>query len=180
MAAAKILLVLGAGKNIGQSLGYTFKAAGYKVALVSRSAVDGETTPEGFLTVKADFTKPATIPSVFEAVKAKLGGPPNVVVYNAAALTPSSDAANPFTVPIESLENDMAVNNTSAYIAAGEAVAGFDTLPKNTPKAFIYTGNALAAIILPVGRVITLGIGKSASSYWIGTASEMYKEKGYK
>jgi len=180
MTALKVLLVLGAGKNIGESLAHSFKAAGYKIVLVSRSAADGQTTSEGYLTLKADLSKPATIPSLFESVKAKLGGPPTVVVYNAASLPAPTDPTNPFTIPIESLESGLALMNTSAYIAAREAVAGFDSLPKDAPKAFLYTGNALAAITVPVVPYVSLGIGKSTASYWIGAASQIYKEKGYK
>ncbi|AEO67133.1 75b3929b-a0a2-4b1a-b665-7db53caa5a2e [Thermothielavioides terrestris] len=180
MAASKILLVLGAGKNIGQSLGRGFKAAGYKVALVSRSAADGQTTAEGFLTLRADLSNHASVPPLFEAVKKKLGGPPTVVVYNAGAVVSPVDAANPFTVPLDGLESVTAVTHTSAYVAAREAVAGWESLPKEVPKAFIYTGNICAAVVLPKTFTVSFGSGKSAASYWIGLASEVYKEKGYK
>ncbi|KAK5991478.1 hypothetical protein PT974_09761 [Cladobotryum mycophilum] len=160
MAATKILLVLGAGKNIGQHIAQGFKAAGYKIALVSRSAADNETTPEGYLTLKGDLTQPS--------------------IYNAAAVSQPADQQNHFSIPIKDLDADLAVNHTSAYVAAGQAVAGFDTLPKDTPKVFIYTGNLLAAVTKPVPFFTSLGIGKSAASYWIGASSQLYKDKGYK
>lgn len=180
MAASKILLVLGAGKNIGQSLANGFKAAGYQVALVSRSAVDSQITPEGFLTIKGDLKNPASILAIFETVKSKLGGPPTTVVYNAMAVSMPTDPTNPFTTPVESFEGDFTVSNTSAYIAAREAVAGFEAADESAPKAFIYTGNFLAAVTVPMAQYITLGVGKSAASYWVGAASSIYKEKGYR
>lgn len=180
METQKILLVLGAGPNIGQSLAKHFKAAGYRVVLVSRSVAANEITPDGTMTLRADLKDSSSVPALFETVKAKFGGPPTVVVYNAAALTVPKDPANIFTVPVESLEDDMAIMNTSAFIAAGQAVAGFKASRSNAPKAFIYTGNILAAVAPPVPRLVTLGSGKSAASYWIGAASGLFKSEGYK
>jgi NAD(P)-dependent dehydrogenase (short-subunit alcohol dehydrogenase family) len=181
MDSQKILLVFGAGPNIGLSLAERFKAAGYKVVLVSRSIRDTEErTPYGDLTLQADLKDYSSVPTIFATVKAKLGGSPTVVVYNAAGLTMPKDLANIFTVPVESLEDDLAVMNTSAYVAAGQAVEGFTASQNDTPKAFIYTGNILAAVALPVPRLTTLGSGKSAASYWIGAASLLFKDRGFK
>lgn len=180
MSALRILLVLGAGKNIGQGVAKSFKAAGYKIALVSRGASDGQTTSEGILTLRGDLSKPTTVPALFKTVTEKLGGAPTVVIYNAAAVTMPSDKTNPFTVPVEALESDMAVMNTSAYVAAREAVAGFAALPEDVPKAFIYTGNMLAAVSLPSAAFVGLATGKSAAASWIGSASKIFKDKGYK
>ncbi|KAM5354959.1 hypothetical protein ACJ41O_001605 [Fusarium nematophilum] len=176
----KIVLVLGAGKNIGHGVAQKFRSAGYRVALVSRSVEDRGTTPEGDTTLRADLSNPSSVPSIFAAVKEILGGPPNVVVYNAATFTPPTDPQNPFTVPIEALERDLSLLNTSAYIAAREAVAGFEATGADLPKAFIYTGNTLAGATSPLPVLVGLGTGKSAASYWIGSASAFYKEKGYK
>jgi NAD(P)-dependent dehydrogenase (short-subunit alcohol dehydrogenase family) len=179
MGASKILLVLGSGKNIGLSVAKSFSSAGYKVVLVSRSA-DGQTTPEGYTTIQADLAKPDSVPSIFASVKEKLGSSPNVVVYNAAAVSPAADATNPLTVPVKDLEKDLAVANSSPYAAAREAVAGFEGLDKSLPKAFVYTGNRLAAVTAPAANFVTLGVGKSAASYWIGVSSALFKDKGYK
>ncbi|KAI5459032.1 hypothetical protein BGZ63DRAFT_361000 [Mariannaea sp. PMI_226] len=177
---SKILLVLGAGKNIGQGVADKFRSAGYRVALVSRSANHGEKTPEGDLTLRADLSDVSSVPPVFAEVKKAFGGPPSVVVYNAATLTAPEDPENLFTVPIEKFEQNLVVLNTSPYIAAREAISGFETLDKDTPKAFIYTGNLLAGRTQPVPLYVVLGTGKSAASYWIGSASGIYKDKGYK
>lgn len=178
MASQKILLVLGAGSNIGQSLTECFKSAGYSIAVVSRSAPTGAS--DEVVQIQADLADHRSIASIFETVKAKLGAHPTVVVYNAAALTVPSDMSNIFTVPIEDFERDMAVMNTSAYVAAREAVAGFEASAGDAPKAFIYTGNIFGAVTRPIPRVVTLGTGKSAAGFWLGVAGATFKEKGYK
>ncbi|UKZ90239.1 uncharacterized protein TrAFT101_005266 [Trichoderma asperellum] len=178
MASQKgIALILGAGSNIGQALSSAFSQAGYKVALVSRSIKESSSDKQ--LQIPADLSKPDTVPSIFESVRQKLGADPNVVIYNAAALTPPADGSNPFTVDIDAFEKDLRLNNTSAYIAAREAVAGFERLDKSLSKAFIYTGNWLNAVTMSNPIFVTLAAGKSAAAAWIGGASVHYKSKGY-
>lgn len=178
MASQKgIALILGAGANVGQALSKTFSQAGYKVALVSRSAKESASDKQ--ISIAADLTKPESIPSIFASVRQKLGADPNIVIYNAATLTPPSDKTNPFTVDIDAFESDLRVNNTSAYVAAREAVAGFEKLDKALSKVFIYTGNWLNAVTMSLPLFVTLGVGKSAAASWIGAASVHYKEKGY-
>ncbi|EFZ03293.1 short chain dehydrogenase family protein [Metarhizium robertsii] len=179
-SSQKILLVLGAGKNIGQSVAKKFKDAGYKVALVSRSAHDKYAPETGYLELRGDLANSASIPGIFEDIKAAFGGSPNVVVYNAAALTPPDDPSNFFSIPTRSFESDLTVMNTSAFVAAREAIAGFETLGSDTRKSFIYTGTRLAAVTSPWPLFATLGTGKSAASYWIGSASEFFNKKEYK
>jgi NAD(P)-dependent dehydrogenase (short-subunit alcohol dehydrogenase family) len=177
--ASKILLVLGAGSNIGRGVADRFLAAGYRVALVSRSA-PASSGSDSTLHLQADLKDPSSVPGIFDAVKARFGAAPTVVVYNAAALTPPADTSNIFSVPVEDLDKDLAIANTSPYVAAGLAYKGFEEAANDAPKAFIYTGNVLAAVTRPAPFVVTLGIGKSAASYWIGAASALYKDKGYR
>jgi hypothetical protein len=86
MAANPVVLILGAGPRIGASVAEKFASNGYKVAVASRSG-SGIKTANGFLSLKADFTKPDSIPALFDAVKTEFHTSPSVVVYNAAALT---------------------------------------------------------------------------------------------
>ncbi|PNP55307.1 hypothetical protein THARTR1_04449 [Trichoderma harzianum] len=160
MASKGIALILGAGSNVGQALSSTFSQAGYKVALVSRSAKESSSATQ--VSIAADLTNPDAIPPIFASVRKALGADPNVVVYNAAGF-----------------ESDLRLMNTSAYVAAREAVAGFEKLDKSLPKAFIYTGNWLNAVTMSNPTHVTLGSGKSAAASWIGAASVHYKEKGY-
>ena len=76
---APVLLVLGAGPNIGSHVAKAFAAKGYKVALASRKA---QPVDDNQLHVPVDLSKPESVPGVFETVKAKLGNAPSVVVYN--------------------------------------------------------------------------------------------------
>lgn len=79
-STSPIVLILGAGANIGTSLARTFAAKGYRVALAARKMKD-ETNEEGQLTIRSDFADPTSIATVFEKVR-KVFGSPSVVVYN--------------------------------------------------------------------------------------------------
>lgn len=177
MAAKSIVLILGAGPRVGTSVAETFANNGYNVAVASRSG-SGTKTEKGFLSLKADFTKPDSIPALFDAVKAEFHAAPSVVVYNAAALTNPPDKDSIFSISAENVALDLNVNTISPYVAAQQAVKGWETLPKDTKKTFIYTGNALNVSVLPVPMMLDLGMGKSASAYWIGVADTLYSARG--
>ena len=177
MAAKPIVLILGAGPRIGASVAEKFASSGYQVAVASRK---GNKTAEGFLSLKADFTKPDSIPALFDAVKAEFKTSPSVVVYNAAALTPPPDKDSVLSIPAESVVSDLNINTVSPYVAAQQAVSGWETLPKEVKKTFIYTGNILNVSVVPVPAMLDLGIGKSASAFWIGVADALYSSRGYR
>jgi NAD(P)-dependent dehydrogenase (short-subunit alcohol dehydrogenase family) len=179
MAAKPVVLILGAGPRIGASVAEKFASEGYKVALVSRSG-NGTKTTEHVLSLKADFTKPDSIPALFEAVKTEFHVSPSVVIYNAAALTMPSDKDSIFSISAESVGADLNINVVSPYVAAQQAVIGWETLPKETKKTFIYTGNITNVSIVPMPMMLNLGMGKSASAFWIGLAAAMYSAKGFR
>ncbi len=179
MAANPVILILGAGPRIGASVAEKFASNGYKVAVASRKGSDTKTT-SGFLSLKADFTKPDSIPALFDAVKAEFHASPSVVVYNAAALTPPPDKDSVLSIPAESVASDLNVNTISPYVAAQQAVSGWETLPEEAKKTFIYTGNIANVSILPVPLMLNLGMGKSASAFWIGVADTTFKARGYR
>ena len=77
---SNIILILGAGPNVGFSLLKLFSAKGFKTAIASRSP-KAELSAATDLVVKADFEAPSSIKAVFNEVMEKLGVP-NVVVYN--------------------------------------------------------------------------------------------------
>ncbi|KAE9364227.1 hypothetical protein N431DRAFT_431154 [Stipitochalara longipes BDJ] len=179
MAAKPVVLILGAGPRVGTSVAEKFASIGYQVALASRSG-SGTKTDKGFLSLKADFNKPDSIPALFHAVKTELHTAPSVVVYNAAALTPPPDDNSVLSISADSVASDLTVNTVSAYVAAQQALIGWETLPKDAKKTFIYTGNGLNASIVPVPVFLNLGMGKSASAFWIGVADAAYSAKGYR
>lgn len=190
--SSPIVLILGAGPNIGQAVARTFVAKGYKVALASRSLDETKGT-ESQLDISSDFTKSDGVVNAFEKVK-KVFGIPSVVVYNgnlprllsvkisnetrivsASTLSPPQD---PFALPLADFNLDATVNITNSFIAAQQAVLGFAQLPASASRTFILTGNILNVAIIP--GFISQGMGKSAGAHMIWAASEAYKEKGYK
>lgn len=179
MAGSNVVLILGAGPRVGASVAEKFASLGYKVAVASRKGT-GVKTDKGYLSLKADFTKPDSIPALFAAVKAEFQIAPNVVVYNAAALTPPPDKDSVLSISAEKVALDLNVNTISPYVAAQQAIIGWETLPQETKKTFIYTGNMLNLLILPMPMMLNLGVGKSASAYWIGVADATYSAKGYR
>lgn len=179
MAAKPVALILGAGPRIGTSVANKLAAQGYKVALVSRSGKEVNTTPHtGCISLQADLTKPESVPALFQAVKKEFHAAPNVVIYNAGARTVPPVEDELFSNPAESVVSDFNVNVLSPYIAAQQAVQAWNALPKEVTKTFIYTGNAANTIIVPNPATVNLGMGKSASSYWIGLADTLYKNQG--
>ena len=149
MSTSPIVLILGAGPRVGASVASTFASNGYKVAVASRSGA----AQEGYLGLKADFSKPDAIPGLFEAVKKELSAAPSVVVYNAAALTNPPDKESALSIPVETFSADLNVNTVSPYVAAQQAVLGWESLPKEGLKTFIYTGNGLNTKVMPVPLV---------------------------
>lgn len=81
--SSNIILVLGAGPNIGLHTIKYFSSKGFKTAAASRNP-SAELASAADLVVKCDFADPASIKGLFEAVKEKLGVP-NVVVYNGSS-----------------------------------------------------------------------------------------------
>lgn len=82
------------------------------------------------------------------------------------------------TLSVEDYHQDLAVNLTSAFVAAREAVAGFKELPAQVPKAFIYSGNKLNVMSDP--KTLSFGITKSGAAHMIWDCSNAYRSQGYK
>lgn len=80
-AVAPIVLILGAGPNIGQHVARAFVAKGYKAALVSRKLKEADSTPDQ-LNIAGDLSDPNAVISAFSKVKTVLGDHPSVVVHN--------------------------------------------------------------------------------------------------
>jgi NAD(P)-dependent dehydrogenase (short-subunit alcohol dehydrogenase family) len=179
MSSVGIVLILGSGPRIGSSVAAKFALDGYKVAIASRRGLNTKTS-EGYVSLKVDFEKPENVAWLFEAVKDQFGSFPNVVIYNAATLTPPPNKDSILSVPAYDILKDFQVNTVSPYIAANEAVKAWATLPEDLQKTFIYTGNASSVVILPIPMTLTLSLGKRASSYWVGAADGTFADKGYR
>jgi len=179
MAAKPVALILGAGPRVGASVAAKFASTGYNVVIASRSG-SGTKTAEGFLSLKADCAKPDSIPSLFNAVKTEFHAPPSVIVYNASAMTSPPDKDSALSIPVETVASDLNINVISAYVAAQQSISGWETLPKETKKTFIYTGNILNVFVAPMPLMLDLGMGKSAAAYWIGVADANYSARGFR
>ncbi|EKJ72753.1 hypothetical protein FPSE_07019 [Fusarium pseudograminearum CS3096] len=174
-AKSPVILILGYGANIGQSVARKFGSQGYRVAVAARSIKEADST-DTQLNIPSDFTKTKDIVNAFDKVKKKFGTP-SVVVYNASAGN-FSPAKDPFDLPLEDFNNNVTINIRSAFVAAQQAVAGFAKLPDSASRTFIYTGNVLNVAMLP--QFLAAGIGKSGAAHMIWNASAAYKERGYK
>ncbi|EXJ92922.1 hypothetical protein A1O3_01478 [Capronia epimyces CBS 606.96] len=170
-----VILILGAGPNIGHAVARTFASRGYKVALAARSLNEADST-DNQLNIPSDFSNSDDVVKAFDKVK-KVFGIPSVVVYNVSAstLTPPKD---PFALPLAAFNRDVAINITSAFVAAQQAASGFAQLPSSASRTFIYTGNILNVAILP--SFLSQGMGKSAGAHMIWAASAAYQDRGYK
>jgi len=184
MASKPVALILGAGPNVGAAIAASLTKLGYRIATASRSGTGAINSSTGVLALRADFSTPSSIPPLFSQIKDTFSTAPSVVIYNAGALTPPTDAKNPLTVPVANFENDFNINTVSAYVAAQEAVKGWEALGnEGGKKTFIYTGNLLNQKVMPVPVFLTLGVGKSASAHWIGLADGVFgqeKEKAWR
>ncbi|CAH0040455.1 unnamed protein product [Clonostachys rhizophaga] len=174
-AKSPVVLILGAGSNIGQAVARTFASKGYKVALAARSLKEADST-DNQLNIPSDFSNTDDVVNAFTKVK-KVFGVPSVVIYNASAgsFTPADD---PFALSLADFSRDTTINIHSAFVAAQQAVSGFAELPDSAARTFIYTGNVLNVAILP--RFVAAGIGKSGAAHMIWAASAAYKDRGYK
>lgn len=84
---------------------------------------------------------------------------------------------NPLSLSLGQLNYDLTVNFTSAYLTAQEAVKGFESLPAEAPKSFIYTANGLN--MMPMPHLVSLGLGKTALGHVIENATLAFAGKGY-
>ena len=175
MSSKPVALIIGSGPRIGAAVAKKFANTGYSVAIASRKAESAE----GYLSVKADVSNPSSIPGIFEAVNAEFKSAPSVVIYNAAAFSPPA-GDDLFSIPVESVDADLNTNTVSVFAAAKEAVKGWQTLSGDAKKVFIFTGNKLNTWVAPMLMTATLGMGKSATAYLIGSADTRYSKDGYR
>jgi NAD(P)-dependent dehydrogenase (short-subunit alcohol dehydrogenase family) len=75
-----VVLILGAGTNIGRHVAEAFASKGYKIALAARRLKDEDST-HNHLHIRSDLSNPDSVINAFSRVKEKLGAP-SVVIYN--------------------------------------------------------------------------------------------------
>ena len=78
--SSPVILILGAGSNVGQHVARAFSAKGYRVALAARRANEADNTAD-LVNIPSDLSDPNSVISAFSKVKTLLGVP-RVVIYN--------------------------------------------------------------------------------------------------
>jgi len=176
-STSPVVLILGAGPNIGKNVAQSFAAKGYKVALTSRTD-HRDSTSTNTIHIPTDLSEPNNIPNVFAKVDMRLGAYPSVVVYNGVLriLDDKDDPLGKFS--FDTYHAKLAVNHLSVMQALQEAVQGFRTLPASASKTFIFTGNVLNSSTRP--GVMSFGINKAATAYAIRYLAEQkpYEKEG--
>ncbi|KAL7929215.1 hypothetical protein V8C35DRAFT_200978 [Trichoderma chlorosporum] len=170
----RVAIVLGYGPRVGVDVAKALAESGFKVAVVSRSGKHSESAV-GYLQLQADLVQPESLENIFTRVIDELGHP-SVVIYNAGSMQMVS--SNLLGDKIADFQADNNVNIVSAYAAAQLAVRSFSFLPKDLPKAFIYTGNKQPFMI--VRPLLSVGVGKAGAAHLIHYLSEEYKDQGFK
>jgi hypothetical protein len=87
-------------------------------------------------------------------------------------------AHDPVSIPVDEFVANLNVNLVSPYAAMQEAIKNFRTLPKDVLKTFIYTGNCLNNIVMPIG--LHLGVGKQGAAHMIESAAGGYAKEGFR
>jgi NAD(P)-dependent dehydrogenase (short-subunit alcohol dehydrogenase family) len=93
----------------------------------------------------------------------------------AYAVTSGKTPETALDISTEEFQRHLAVNTTSAFVAAREALSGFKRLGHGN---FFYTGNFL--VWNPIPKLLTLGLGKTASAHFIQIADEVWRGKGFR
>ena len=88
------------------------------------------------------------------------------------------DKNDPLGVALKDFNRDLAINLTSTFVAAQQAVLAFGETPESASRTFIYTGNCTN--VSPIVALMDNGIGKSGAAHIIQCAAEAYKDKGMK
>lgn len=81
---------------------------------------------------------------------------------------------HPLQVSPQRLSETLAVNITSPYTAAAQAIKRWSALPDDgsVSKTFMFTGNMTSTQAWPLS--LALGIGKNGTAYWLETATHAY------
>jgi NAD(P)-dependent dehydrogenase (short-subunit alcohol dehydrogenase family) len=150
-------LIVGVGPGLGLALAKAFAADGHAVALFGRDLerlagygsqleADGHTAGA----VQADAGDPADLAAALRRAIDELGAP-DVLVYNAAALSPD----RPTELDAQAWTRALTVNITGAKIAADTVLP----LLRDGRGSLLFTGGGLA--LAPSAEFTSLSVGKA-------------------
>ncbi len=132
----KSALIVGAGAGLSASLARLLhREAGMRIGLAARSVgkLDALVAETGAVAIACDATQPAEVDALFETMERRLGGAPDVVIYNASAR-----ARGPF-VDLESelVAQALAVSAFGGFLVAQRAARRMCTQGRG---AILFTG----------------------------------------
>ncbi|KAI1367488.1 hypothetical protein F5Y08DRAFT_68004 [Xylaria arbuscula] len=158
-----VTLIIGVGEAVGRASAEKFAAAGYKVAVASRSQ---RLDPAKFPFFKFDAAEPTHVASLFEKVSKEVGVP-SVVIYNAYARGDAGQIPEFDFDTADTFQKNINVNAISPAVAAREAIKGFLELESEGKlgpggATYLFTGNALND--KPISGLFTLGVGKNTTA----------------
>lgn len=155
---SKLCAIVGSGPGLSQAIAERFGQAGYQLALLSRqpARLDAQVQDlqhQGITvtTLAADAAQADSLIAAFATLREQVGHP-DVLIYNAAALTQGS----PLTLSAETWLRDFAVNVVGAAIAVQQVVPGMKTLGGGT---ILLTGGGLG--LEPYPAYASLAVGKA-------------------
>ncbi|KAF7193316.1 hypothetical protein HII31_05295 [Pseudocercospora fuligena] len=166
--------IIGVGPGIGSATVKKFLEKGYRVVSASRSRKVPD--DENNLFVEVDIKDPSTITQAFATIRSTWNAEVEVVIFNAYTAHFGTTPPGPFeTVTTAEFAEDLTGNVTSLFVTIQESLKSFKKLGKGT---FAMTGNMLNDMKpLKGAPMLDLGVGKSAASYMIAQADEIYRER---
>lgn len=112
MTARSVAVILGAGPRVGADVSERFTANGYQVVTESRKGINSK-DGNPHLSHKQTSHSPTESLCISDAVNAKFHTTPNVVVENAASLSPLSNKEWALSITSEHVAFDLNVNVVS-------------------------------------------------------------------
>jgi len=153
------VVVVGAGPGIGAATARRFDAAGYPVALLSRSSATTSGVAEELraaganaVTAEVDTGDRASLRAAFQVVR-EMVGDPEVLVFNALAFVPGS----PTEIDLDAFDAALSANVTGALACVQEVVPAMREAGHGT---ILLTGGGMA--LQPVAQLAAVGVAKAA------------------